>query len=236
MALKLIPLLVLFFVGCNASVSHGFPNPLEIQGHMPIWIPLFLGLLVLGFLTLLVTLIVNRKTRPIGLGVAGVLAVVVIIPIGAYLLLATQPRRVVRQAQVQFERSHQHAARPHESIVLAPAIAEAEATIGTCSMHPQIRQPRPGKCPICGMSLVPVSTAAGGDSSNDKSTTTPETDEPARAKPDWVKSPPKRVGDSYRRVIKSDPFATVEECHKQLDELMSATDYESYIQNEECQH
>lgn len=26
----------------------------------------------------------------------------------------------------------------------------------TCSMHPQIRQPRPGRCPICGMELVPV--------------------------------------------------------------------------------
>src|SRR5262249_44857086 len=26
----------------------------------------------------------------------------------------------------------------------------------TCSMHPQIRMPGPGKCPICGMDLVPV--------------------------------------------------------------------------------
>jgi Cu(I)/Ag(I) efflux system membrane fusion protein len=26
----------------------------------------------------------------------------------------------------------------------------------TCSMHPQIRQPKPGKCPICGMDLIPV--------------------------------------------------------------------------------
>src|SRR3990170_3581593 len=26
----------------------------------------------------------------------------------------------------------------------------------TCSMHPQIRQPQPGRCPICGMELVPV--------------------------------------------------------------------------------
>lgn len=26
----------------------------------------------------------------------------------------------------------------------------------TCSMHPQIRQSRPGRCPICGMELVPV--------------------------------------------------------------------------------
>lgn len=27
----------------------------------------------------------------------------------------------------------------------------------TCSMHPQIRLPKPGQCPICGMNLVPVS-------------------------------------------------------------------------------
>jgi len=26
----------------------------------------------------------------------------------------------------------------------------------TCSMHPQIRQPKAGKCPICGMDLIPV--------------------------------------------------------------------------------
>ena len=26
----------------------------------------------------------------------------------------------------------------------------------TCSMHPQIRQPEPGQCPICGMDLIPV--------------------------------------------------------------------------------
>jgi len=34
-----------------------------------------------------------------------------------------------------------------------------EQTWWTCSMHPQIRQPRPGKCPICFMDLVPISTA-----------------------------------------------------------------------------
>lgn len=31
----------------------------------------------------------------------------------------------------------------------------------SCSMHPQIRQPGPGKCPICGMDLTPVPD--GGD-------------------------------------------------------------------------
>ncbi|MCB2206796.1 MAG: efflux RND transporter periplasmic adaptor subunit [Bacteroidetes bacterium] len=30
----------------------------------------------------------------------------------------------------------------------------AEETIWTCSMHPQIRQPEPGDCPICGMDLI----------------------------------------------------------------------------------
>ena len=29
----------------------------------------------------------------------------------------------------------------------------------TCSMHPQIKQDKPGKCPICGMDLVPVSNS-----------------------------------------------------------------------------
>jgi Cu(I)/Ag(I) efflux system membrane fusion protein len=30
-------------------------------------------------------------------------------------------------------------------------------TIWTCAMHPQIRMPQPGKCPICGMDLIPLS-------------------------------------------------------------------------------
>ncbi len=32
-----------------------------------------------------------------------------------------------------------------------------QAHAWTCSMHPQIRQPKPGKCPICGMDLIPAS-------------------------------------------------------------------------------
>ncbi len=35
-------------------------------------------------------------------------------------------------------------------------------TIWTCSMHPQIRMHKPGKCPICFMDLIPVSSNGGG--------------------------------------------------------------------------
>lgn len=34
--------------------------------------------------------------------------------------------------------------------------ATNKVRIWTCSMHPQIKQPNPGKCPICGMDLIPV--------------------------------------------------------------------------------
>ncbi|HEY8007115.1 MAG TPA: copper-translocating P-type ATPase [Methylocella sp.] len=37
----------------------------------------------------------------------------------------------------------------------APMKDPPEGTIYTCPMHPQIRQPGPGSCPICGMALEP---------------------------------------------------------------------------------
>ncbi len=33
---------------------------------------------------------------------------------------------------------------------------EDEVAIWTCSMHPQIKMDKPGKCPICGMELIPL--------------------------------------------------------------------------------
>ena len=42
---------------------------------------------------------------------------------------------------------------------------EAESTIWTCSMHPQIRMDEPGDCPLCGMDLIPLQTTGTGDAS-----------------------------------------------------------------------
>jgi Cu(I)/Ag(I) efflux system membrane fusion protein len=36
------------------------------------------------------------------------------------------------------------------------AAQNSKATIWTCAMHPQIRMSAPGKCPICGMDLIPL--------------------------------------------------------------------------------
>jgi len=36
-------------------------------------------------------------------------------------------------------------------------------TVWTCSMHPQIRESEPGKCPLCGMDLIPVTEGGAGE-------------------------------------------------------------------------
>jgi P-type Cu+ transporter len=60
------------------------------------------------------------------------------------------------------DRHHHHADEP---VPQAPDLAPAEpqepanppeGTIYTCPMHPEIRQPAPGNCPKCGMTLEPV--------------------------------------------------------------------------------
>ena len=52
---------------------------------------------------------------------------------------------------------------PDES--MPPSTSDVASAVGetwTCAMHPQIRLPRPGPCPICGMDLIPVDDAGGG--------------------------------------------------------------------------
>jgi Cu(I)/Ag(I) efflux system membrane fusion protein len=51
---------------------------------------------------------------------------------------------------------------------------EEQASEYTCSMHPQIRQDGPGKCPLCGMDLIPVSKSGSGQSSPFVHEMTPE--------------------------------------------------------------
>jgi membrane fusion protein, copper/silver efflux system len=43
---------------------------------------------------------------------------------------------------------------------------QADNTIWTCSMHPQIRMPEPGNCPICGMELIPADNGGNENEMN----------------------------------------------------------------------
>ena len=51
----------------------------------------------------------------------------------------------------------------HEAVPTSNDTAGAVSSpaVWTCSMHPQIRSPKPGKCPICGMDLIPVKEGGG---------------------------------------------------------------------------
>lgn len=53
--------------------------------------------------------------------------------------------------------SHDHS---HD---LEMEVTEDGETVWTCSMHPQIRMDKPGKCPICAMDLIPLKSSGGGD-------------------------------------------------------------------------
>ncbi len=43
------------------------------------------------------------------------------------------------------------------------AAAPAAPSLWTCSMHPQIKLPKPGQCPICGMDLIPLEEDTGSE-------------------------------------------------------------------------
>ncbi|GGN02618.1 copper-translocating P-type ATPase [Terrabacter tumescens] len=55
---------------------------------------------------------------------------------------------------------HQHGGRPHHDQPSGAAASADAVTEWTCPMHPEIRQPGPGTCPICGMALEPVTVTA----------------------------------------------------------------------------
>ena len=62
------------------------------------------------------------------------------------------PTRAQRASEIQIEghEGHDH--------------SNEDPTTWTCSMHPQIKQDKPGQCPICAMDLIPLTTAqSSGD-------------------------------------------------------------------------
>ncbi len=63
---------------------------------------------------------------------------------GIFLVLGLILGRILFHSPVNREALHDH----------QPEVAQA--AVWTCAMHPQIRMDQPGKCPICGMDLIPL--------------------------------------------------------------------------------
>jgi competence ComEA-like helix-hairpin-helix protein len=61
------------------------------------------------------------------------------------------------------------------------APAEGQAAQYTCSMHPEIISDKPGKCPKCGMALIPIADGGAAATDSENEAMTEENDEPASA-------------------------------------------------------
>lgn len=55
----------------------------------------------------------------------------------------------------------------HEHELEASSGSAESGTVWTCSMHPQIKSDKPGKCPLCAMDLIPLKSSGGGDEAVD---------------------------------------------------------------------
>ncbi len=113
----------------------------------------------------------KRKATEIGKQIGGWLwrkygtVIVVVLVIAAF--IAGLTLRSGPAASHSDSATTQSAAHDHD--------AKEQTQVWTCSMHPQIRQPKPGKCPICGMNLIPASDSGSqGMTGMRQMTVTPE--------------------------------------------------------------
>lgn len=70
-----------------------------------------------------------------------------------------------------------------------------ESEVWTCSMHPQIRQPEPGPCPICGMDLIPVEAHSAEEGSGDRVSLSPRARALAKLRTSVVRRQPHAAAD-----------------------------------------
>ncbi len=89
-----------------------------------------------------------------GKAILVVVLIVVVFAIGRYWPSGDETKPSATQTGVSVADQHDHDAGK-------PVKDAKKPGLWTCSMHPQIKLPHPGKCPICFMNLVPLETGGG---------------------------------------------------------------------------
>jgi membrane fusion protein, copper/silver efflux system len=90
-----------------------------------------------------------HRARP-GVSLVTIILVLVAFIIGYF--LATS----LRDAPTTGQPGQSAAIEPHDHDATKSGTQAKKPTVWTCSMHPQIKLPNPGKCPICFMDLIPL--------------------------------------------------------------------------------
>jgi len=87
------------------------------------------------------------KTKAIARVIGKIVFAAVVLAVGVILGWSARPAK--ERAATAAPTATSQAAKP-------AAAAQAKETYWTCSMHPQIHESKPGKCPVCGMDLIEV--------------------------------------------------------------------------------
>jgi len=175
---------------------HYRPPPIEVQPDWFVGVPsTLLVLLVLGGLVVLFTLFARRKSWVIAgtLGIGLFLLLFFGLPLFLWFSLRVPS---IEGINAYPDRSSRE--------VLPPRVDFKEPSAPTS----ELGDPATEK------------DAAAADTASSTTGTPSTSSQKNKPLPEWVTSPPKRVGTVYRRVIQSDPFTTVDECYVQLDQVM----------------
>src|SRR6185295_12577164 len=101
----------------------------------------------------------SKRTNTAARALSGILRGAAIVAAAFAILFAAgwffAPDEVMQSAAGTAETQHSHGSGETQQ-------SKPGSAVWTCSMHPQIRMPAPGRCPICGMSLVAAAAGDGG--------------------------------------------------------------------------
>ncbi len=185
---------------------------------------LLLGLLLVGGVALVVVLLVNPRTRPVGIVLAvlgGLFVCAVVVGVGFLFLsrgaaVHTEGMRAMEAQRMEAEAAARLEQMRKDLVGTPVPLAVPEPGIET----PLSETPEP-KVPT---TITPPETPPAEQPTSEQSAL----EQPAvgefaeHSRPSWVESPPKRAGDGYQMSITVGPYTSRMECDAELPKALQA--------------